>query len=68
VHHVREVVEAIEAAVPGARITYEDAPFMAIPAELEGSALETALGPVEWRSLEEGVRETVCRFREFGHG
>jgi nucleoside-diphosphate-sugar epimerase len=68
VHHVREVVEAIEAAVPGARVTFEDAPFAAMPEEFDGSALERTLGRVEWRPLDEGVRETVGRFRELGHG
>jgi nucleoside-diphosphate-sugar epimerase len=64
VHHVREVVAAIESAAHGARITFEDEPFAATPAGFEGGALEAALGGVEWRPLEQGVRETVDRFRE----
>jgi UDP-glucuronate 4-epimerase len=64
VAHVREVVAAIEAAVPGARITFADAPFAATPPSFDGRALEAALGPVEWRPLEQGVRETIERFDE----
>jgi len=68
VHHVREVVDAIEAAAPGAQVTFEDAPFAATPPAFDGGALAAALGGVEWRPLEEGVRQTVGRFRELGHG
>jgi len=67
-HDMDEVVAAIEAAAPGARITFEDAPFAATPASFDGTALEAALGPVEWRPLGEGVRETVDRFRELARG
>jgi nucleoside-diphosphate-sugar epimerase len=63
VHHVREVVEAIEAVVPEARITFDDAPFAATPPSFDGRALDRALGRVEWRPLEQGVRETIDRFR-----
>jgi nucleoside-diphosphate-sugar epimerase len=63
-HDMNEVVAAIEAAAPGSGITFEDAPFAATPASFDGSVLEAALGPVEWRPLEQGVRETVDRFRE----
>jgi nucleoside-diphosphate-sugar epimerase len=63
-HHMREVVAAIEAAAPGARITFEEAPFAATPAGFDGAALEAALGPTSWRPLDEGVRETVARFGE----
>jgi nucleoside-diphosphate-sugar epimerase len=67
-HDMNEVVTAIEAAAPGARITFEDAPFAATPASFDGSALEAALGPVEWRPLRQGVRQTVDRFRELARG
>jgi UDP-glucuronate 4-epimerase len=63
-HDMADVVAAIEAAVPGARISFEDLPFGETPASFDGSALEAALGPVEWRPLEQGVQETVERFRE----
>ena len=57
-----EVVAAIEAAAPGAEITYEDVqlPF---PAELESGALERALGPQPATPLADGVRATIERFR-----
>jgi UDP-glucuronate 4-epimerase len=53
-----ECVAAIEAAAPGADITFDDVqlPF---PEEYESESLERALGPLEWRPLEEGVRLTV---------
>ena len=68
VHHVRDVVAAIEAAAPGARVTFEDAPFAVTPESFDGSALEAALGGIEWRPLDQGVRETIGRFRELGRG
>jgi len=67
-HHVREVLEAIEAAAPGARVTWEDAPFAATPPGFDGAALDRALGGVHWRPLDDGVRETVERFRELARG
>ena len=66
-HDMRDVVAAIEAAAPGANVTFEDAPFAATPPSFDGGALEAALGGVEWRPLEQGVRETVERFRELAH-
>lgn len=63
IYHVREVVAAIEAAAPEARVTFEDVPFAAIPESFDGSPLENTLGGVEWRSLEDGVRETIEGFR-----
>jgi UDP-glucuronate 4-epimerase len=64
VHDIHEVVAAIEAAAPGAQITHGDAPFAATPPSFDGAALDAALGPVAWRPLDEGVRETIERFRE----
>jgi UDP-glucuronate 4-epimerase len=64
VHAMHEVVAAIVAVAPEARITYEDTPFAATPPGFDGSALEAALGEVEWRPLEQGVAETVERYRE----
>ena len=68
VHHVREVVAAIEAAVPDAHITYDDTPFAATPPSFDGRALDRALGSVEWQPLEQGVRETIDRFRSLVSG
>lgn len=59
-----EVVAAIEAAVPEAagRIGFDDVqpPF---PEELEARGLEALSGPLSFRPLEQGVRETVEHFR-----
>jgi nucleoside-diphosphate-sugar epimerase len=66
-HDMAEVVAAIEAAAPGARISFEDISF-GEAAGFEGNALESVLGPIEWRPLERGVQETVDRFRELGRG
>jgi nucleoside-diphosphate-sugar epimerase len=63
-HHMHDVVEAIAAAAPGAQTTFEDAPFASTPPTFDGAELEAALGAVEWRPLEQGVRETIERFRE----
>ena len=67
-HHVSEVVAAIQAVVPDAQVTFEDAPFAAIPESFDGSALEALLGGMEWRSLDDGVRETIERYRQVGRG
>lgn len=62
-HHMEAVVAAIEAAAPHAQITFEATPFAATPPSFDGSELEEALGGVEWRPLEQGVRDTVDLFR-----
>ncbi len=58
-----EVVAAIEAAAPevAGRVSFVDTqlPF---PPELEATALERALGPLERTPLAEGVAATVARF------
>ena len=66
VHHVSEVVTAIQGVVADAQVTFEDAPFAAIPESFDGRALDAVLGGMEWRSLDDGVRETIERFRELG--
>ena len=62
--HVRECVAAIERAAPevAGRITFDDEqlPF---PNEFEAETLERALGPLRWRPLDEGVRDTVEHYR-----
>ena len=63
-HEMSEVAAAIEAAAPGAEITFEPAEFSATPPGFDGTALEAALGRVDWRPLDQGVRETVERYRE----
>lgn len=55
---MRECVEAIQAVVPEAEITWDEVqlPF---PEEYESVSLDSALGPFAWTPLEEGVRRTV---------
>jgi UDP-glucuronate 4-epimerase len=62
--HVRDCVAAIERAAPEVtgKVTFEDEqlPF---PPEFEADTLERALGPLSWRPLDKGVRETVEHYR-----
>jgi UDP-glucuronate 4-epimerase len=62
-----DVAASIEGAAPesGVRITWREA-TLPFPAELEAFALEQALGPLPRPSLDDGVRETVERFRATG--
>jgi UDP-glucuronate 4-epimerase len=62
-----DVAASIEAAAPesGVRITWREA-ALPFPAALEARALEQALGPLPRPSLDEGVRETMERFRAAG--
>lgn len=59
-----EVVAAIQAAAPDitGKITFEPT-ALAIPPEVDESALETKLGPIHWIPLADGVRQTVELFR-----
>lgn len=55
-----EVVAAIEAATPEmtGRITFATEP-MPVPEAVDGAPLEELIGPVAWRPLAAGVRETM---------
>ena len=61
---IAEVVAAIETAAPEVkgRISWIETP-LPFPAELEATALERALGPLDAPDLADGVRETIERFR-----
>ncbi len=65
VAHMREVVEAIEAAEPSARghISFEEQP-LALPEGFEDTALVAAIGTVPDTSLREGVAATIQHFRQ----
>src|SRR2546421_2656735 len=65
--HVRDCVEAIERVAPqvAGRVTFDDEP-LPFPEEFEAETLERALGPLRWRSLDEGVRDTVEHYRRVG--
>jgi UDP-glucuronate 4-epimerase len=62
--HMRDVVDAIEAAAPNAAglIGFEDVqlPF---PEELDSGGLEDVVGPIRWTPLGEGARLTIEYFR-----
>jgi len=55
--HIADVVAAIEAGVPGAEITFEDA-ALPFPETLPGERFDAPVTP-----LAEGIRETVAHFR-----
>lgn len=59
-----DVVRAIEAVRPAAagRITVADA-VLSGPHEMDGSGLEKVVGPLAWRSLTEGVAQTIEHYR-----
>ena len=59
-----DVIAAIEQAEPFARgrISFEDVP-LPFPPEVDNSALTTAVGPLHFTPLEQGVAETLELFR-----
>jgi UDP-glucose 4-epimerase len=61
---MQAVVEEIVNLIPEAkeRITFDPAP-LALPPELDDSAIIRALGDIPHTPLSQGVRETVARFR-----
>jgi nucleoside-diphosphate-sugar epimerase len=61
--HLSDVITEIERVCPDARgaITYDEEP-LAIPAELDDSAIKVALGSLPKTPLSQGVRETIERF------
>ena len=62
--HMRDVVDAIEAAAPDVAglVEFEDVqlPF---PEELESGGLEEVVGPIHWTPLDEGARITIEHLR-----
>lgn len=61
---IPDLIEAVAAAVPGSRgrITYDPQP-LPVPAEVDDRPLSAALGPLRWRPISDGVRDTIERFR-----
>jgi UDP-glucuronate 4-epimerase len=61
---VADVVAAIESAAPesAGTITFSEEPLFT-PDGVEGKAVEELLGPIAWRPLDEGVRDTIEAFR-----
>ncbi|HRQ39747.1 MAG TPA: NAD(P)-dependent oxidoreductase [Chloroflexota bacterium] len=64
VAHMREVVAAIETAVPAAkgRITYEETP-LPFPDGQDDAALRTWLGDIPDTPLADGVAQTIAHFK-----
>ena len=61
---MEDVVAAIERAAPesAGTITFNSEPLFT-PDGVEGKAIAALLGPVTWRSLDDGVRDTIDVFR-----
>jgi nucleoside-diphosphate-sugar epimerase len=61
---MRDIVAAIDAAAPEAAglITFDPNLTPGI-SSVDSSSLEAALGPIAWRPLSEGVRQTIEHFR-----
>jgi UDP-glucuronate 4-epimerase len=62
--HMREVVDAIEAAVPQARgqISYSDTALQ-LPEDLDAAPLVALIGPPPYTPLQAAVAETIAGFR-----
>jgi nucleoside-diphosphate-sugar epimerase len=60
---VEEIVAAIEAAAPGARVTYGTEP-LPFPPEVDSTSFTDLVGGPTARPLEAGVAESIERFRE----
>ena len=62
---MEEIVATIEEVMPEAagKITYDKIP-LPHPSRVDDSALNTALGPIAYRSFNEGVRDTLELFGE----
>jgi nucleoside-diphosphate-sugar epimerase len=61
--HVTDIIAEIERVWPHSEITHSDEP-LAIPPEMDDSAIRAALGDLPTTSLETGVRATIDRFAE----
>lgn len=62
---MEEIVATIEDVIPGAagNITYEKS-SLPHPSSIDDSALNSALGPIDYRSFKDGVRDTIDLFME----
>ena len=62
--HMREIVDMIEEVVPEmeGKITFVDTPLSG-PSAIDESALNAALGPITWRPMADGVRQTIEHLR-----
>jgi nucleoside-diphosphate-sugar epimerase len=60
---IPEVIAAIEAAAPGAEVSFDDVAPLGVPEQGDASSFRALLGAYEPTPLREGVAETVERFR-----
>lgn len=63
-HSVASVVDRLRELCPQAGELVIDGPELPIPPQMDGSRIERELGPLPRTSLEDGLGETVNRFRE----
>lgn len=61
--HVADIVAEIERVWPDSAITYSDE-ALAIPPEMDDSAIRSALGELPTTPISEGIRSTIQRFAE----
>jgi nucleoside-diphosphate-sugar epimerase len=63
--HMREIVDAIEAAAPDSagRISFSDTP-LALPEDFDAAPLVALIGQPPYTPLDQGVAETIALFRE----
>jgi nucleoside-diphosphate-sugar epimerase len=63
--HIADVVREIEKMIPSSkgRITFSETP-MALPSELDDTAIVAALGGLPHTPLAQGVKETIERFKQ----
>lgn len=64
VHSTGDVVAAIRAVVPGARVGCAETVRVSPSDGFETAPLERVIGPIDERPLVEGIRETVALYRE----
>ena len=62
VAHMSEIVAAVEAVVPAAKITFDDQP-LPFPEEFDELSLISVLGALPYTSLEQGIAESIDIFR-----
>lgn len=62
--HMREIVDIIDEVVPEmeGKITFPDGELSG-PSSIDESALQDALGPISWRPMADGVRQTIEHLR-----
>jgi UDP-glucuronate 4-epimerase len=62
---IAEAIEAITAAAPESAGTItSESNQLPFPDEYDGAPLDTAIGPVGWRSFADGTRQTIEHFRQ----